>query len=134
MHTDTYRSPWRWPAALLLLVTAAVHVPLIPDHLEEAPYVGRLFIGLTVISVVLAVVLVRHDTSLVWLASGVVTTLALLAFVASRTIGLPELSDDIGNWTEPLGIPALAAELLTASIASLVLLRSHGANHGRNTA
>src|SRR5689334_8267602 len=105
MHRTTYHSPWRWPAALLLLVTAGVHVPLIPEHLEEAPYVGWLFVALTVVSVVLAVVLVRRDTSLAWLACGVVTTLAVLAFLASRTVGLPELSDDIGNWSEPLGVP-----------------------------
>ncbi|NYD42669.1 hypothetical protein [Nocardioides panaciterrulae] len=124
-------SPLRWPAAALLVVVAAVHVPLVPDHLEEAPYVGVLFLALAVVSVVLAALLVTRDTRLVWAASGLVTLLALLAFVASRTAGLPELGDDVGNWTEPLGFPAVAAEAAVSIIAARTLRRSPQAVHRR---
>ncbi len=127
MQTTPVKSPLRWLAALMLLVTSGTHVPLIPDHLEEAPYVGVLFIVLSVLSVVFAVLLVVDDTPVVWAASGLLTLLALLAFVASRTIGLPELSDDIGNWTEPLGFPAVAAELV-ATVAAVAVL-SHRRPH-----
>lgn len=122
MH-DRLRSPWRWTAALMLLVTSGTHVPLIPDHLEEAPYVGVLFIMLSVVSVAFAVLVVVRDTPAVWAASGMLTLLAVIAFVASRTVGLPQLSDDIGNWTEPLGYPAVGAELLATFVAAAVLTR-----------
>ncbi|MDQ6642130.1 MAG: hypothetical protein M3Y66_06520 [Actinomycetota bacterium] len=120
MH-ETKRSPLRWVVAALLLITAAVHVPLIPGHLKEAPYAGVLFLLLAVTCAVLAGVIVRRDTPMVWELSGAVTLLALIAFLASRTIGLPQLADDVGNWTDPLGFPALAAELLTTSIAAYTL-------------
>ena len=115
-------SPLRWVGVVLLLVTVATHVPLIPEHLEEAAYVGVLFTALSVVSLVLAVLLVRWDTPLVWAASGVTTLLAAVAFLASRTVGLPQIRDDIGNWTEPLGFPAVAAEVLM-TLAALVALR-----------
>ena len=117
-------SAWRWPAAALLLVVAAVHVPLVGDHLEEAPYVGVLFILLTVACVLLAGAILVADAPVMWAACGVVSVLALTAFLASRTVGLPELGDDVGNWTEPLGYPALASEGMCAVLAALVLARS----------
>ena len=115
-------SPLRWVAIVMLLGTAGTHVPLIPMHLEEAPYVGALFIALSVASVGLAVLLVRWDTPLVWAVSGAMTLLALVAFFASRTVGLPQIGDDIGNWTEPLGYPAVAVEALVTAAAAIVLV------------
>ena len=119
-------SPLRWVAVVMLLATAGTHVPLIPMHLEEAPYVGVLFIALSVASVALAVLLVRWDTPLVWYASGAMTLLALAAFFASRTVGLPQIGDDIGNWSEPLGYPAVAVEALVTAAAAIVLVNRSG--------
>jgi hypothetical protein len=116
-----YRSPLRWAAALTLLVSAAVHVPVIGEHLEEAPYIGYLFIALTVACVVLAAAIVVADTAAVWLVSAVVTALAVLGYVLSRTVGLPQIGDDVGNWLDPLGVTAIAAETVTALLAVLVL-------------
>lgn len=118
---ENTRSPLRWVVAALLMVTAAVHVPLVPMHLKEAPYVGVLFIVLAVVCVVLAVTVVLHDSTMVWELSGAVTLLALVAFLASRTVGLPQIADDIGNWSEPLGFPAIAAELLATLVAAYAL-------------
>jgi hypothetical protein len=115
-------SPLRWVAIVMLLGTAGTHIPLISDHLEEAPYVGVLFIALSVASVVLAVLLVRWDSALAWYASGAMTLLALVGFFASRTVGLPQISDDIGNWSEPLGYPAVAVEALVTAAAAIVLV------------
>jgi hypothetical protein len=120
MHS-VLRSPLRWPAAALLLVVAAVHVQMVPEHLEEAPYVGVLFLALSAVSVALAAVLTRWDTPVVWVATGGVMLLALVAFLASRTVGLPQLGDDVGNWSEPLGFPALAAETMAIAVAAAVL-------------
>ena len=122
-------SSWRWFGVVMLLITAGTHVPLIPEHLAEAPYAGVLFIALTVVSLVFAVLLVRWDSPAVWTASGVLCLLAVLAFFVSRTVGLPQLADDIGNWTEPLGFPAVAAELL-ATLAAVVVLTHRSHPHG----
>lgn len=119
-------SPLRWAASVLLLVTAATHIPLVPEHLAEAPYVGVLFIALSAVSIVLAFLVVVADTPAVWAATGVVTLLAVVAFFVSRTVGMPQIGDDIGNWTEPLGFPAVAAEAL-AALAAGAALRRHPA-------
>lgn len=120
------RHPDRWLAAICVAAGGLLHVPLIGEHLREAPYVGVLFIALAVVSVVLAVLLVLSDSTLVWSAVVVVMGAALLAFFLSRTVGLPQISDDIGNWTgEAVGLPAITAEAL-GMVLGLGALRSRG--------
>lgn len=63
------QSPWRWAAAAVLLATAGFHLPLVPEHLAEARYIGVGFLGLSVVSVALAVVLIARDTALAWVAA-----------------------------------------------------------------
>ncbi len=132
MH-EPLRSTLRLPAALLLLLVAGAHVPLIGEHLEEAPYVGLLFVALTVAALAGAVLLVRRDTSAVWAANGLLSLLAIAGFLVSRTAGLPQLGDDVGNWTEPLAFPAIAAETLATSLAAVVLTHRPGHHHRKGT-
>ena len=51
----------------------------------------------------------------------------IVGFVLSRGPGLPNYSDDKGNWTEPLGIKSLVVEGLLLILAVGVLLRSRRA-------
>src|SRR6476469_4019391 len=111
------RSPAQWCACFLLLVAAAAHLPLIRTHLDEAPYVGWLFIALSVVCIALAVVILCVDNAGVWLVSGAVCLAAVVGFLASRTIGLPQIGDDVGNWTDPLGFPAVLSEVLMVALA-----------------
>ena len=118
---DADRSADRWTAALLLLVVAGTHLVLVPDHLEEAPYAGWLFLALGVVSVALAGVLVLRESPAAWALAGLVSAATLAAYVASRTVGLPQLGDDLGNWTEPMSFPAVAAELMLVALSVTVL-------------
>ena len=117
------RSPLRWPAALTLVVAGAVHIPVTPEHLEEAPYIGYLFIALTVVCFLLALVILVADSTAVWTVSGVVTALALGAYLLSRSVALPQIGDDVGNWLEPLGVVAIVFEGLTVALAVAALRR-----------
>lgn len=117
IDTTPLRAPDRPVAALALLVTAGTHVPLIRQHLAEAPYIGVLFLVLTVAAAVLAAGVLVADTPLVWALSGATCLAAVVAFVLSRTVGLPQLGDDVGNWTEALSYPALTAELIVVATA-----------------
>ena len=117
------RRPLRFPTAALLLATAGIHIPIIGQHLREAPYIGVLFILLALVATVLAVLLLTRDCTLVWLASAGMTIAAVLAYVLSRSIGLPQIGDDIGNWLDPLGLAALSVETLTV-VAAIWVLRS----------
>jgi len=121
------RSPLRWLAAATLVASGAVHIPVIPMHLEEAPYIGYLFIALTAVCFAIAVAVLLVDSVVVWAAGGVVTALAVIAYVLSRTVGLPQIQDDIGNWSEPLGIAAITAETLTVLLAVVALRRAEAA-------
>jgi hypothetical protein len=117
------RHPDRLLAAVCVAVGGLTHVPLIPDHLEEAPYIGALFIALAAVSVVLAVGLLVADSPLVWSLTVVVMAAAVAAFLVSRTAGLPQMPDDVGNWRgEAMGLPAVTSETLAALLGSAVLL------------
>ncbi|MGZ4437564.1 MAG: hypothetical protein ACXVYY_18155 [Oryzihumus sp.] len=105
-------SAWRWPAASAALVAAAAHVPITPAHLHEAPYIGWSFVALEATLTGLAATLVARDTTLAWRAAAVVPALAMVAYAVTRSVALPQIGDEVGNWTEPLGVVALTAEAL----------------------
>jgi hypothetical protein len=53
-------------------------------------------------------------------AAALLALMPLAGFILSRTTGLPGSDDDIGNWTDPLGLASLWVEgavLLTAGYA-----------------
>ena len=111
-----------WRAVLIsaAIATTAAHVPITEDHFDEAPYIGALFVALEVAGVVLAVLLARRGDRRLYLAAAAVGALAILAFVLSRSTGLPQIRDDVGNWADPLGVVALTAEatLLVGGVAA----------------
>jgi hypothetical protein len=117
------RSALRWPTAAAVLVAGAAHVPPVPEHLSKAPYIGVLFIGLAVVCAGIAGLLVWRHTHGVWRLAAAVTSATALAYLASRTVGLPEIGDDVGNWSDPLGTIAMAAELATVALACVALRR-----------
>ena len=117
------RSALRYPAAALAVVAGLVHVPVTPDHLAEAPYVGVLFIALTVSCLLLAVLLQLADSRGAWGFSATTCGLAVVAYVASRSVALPQMADDVGNWLEPLGVAAVLSESAVV-VLSLLALRT----------
>ena len=127
------RSRLRLPTAAAALVGAAAHVPVTGEHLRVATYIGVLFIVLEVALVCLAVLLVVADRPEVWAASVVVPVLAIAAYVASRSVGLPQIGDDVGRWTEPLGVVAVAAEAVMALFALVHHLPQARLGSGRAT-
>lgn len=120
--TRSLHSPWRWAVIALLLGNAVIHLLLTPMHLEEARYIGLGFIALSLACIALAGALALAGTPAAWAATGAVNVLGLAAFIASRTIGLPLIEDDIGNWGEPLGLLTMLVETLAIGL-SLTALR-----------
>jgi hypothetical protein len=117
MHARQSITTFRLPrlAAAALVTTAVVHLALVPEHLREAPYAAVLFAGLSVLALALALLVVRRDDPAVWLAVEALAISALLAYVASRSVGLPSLDDDIGDWVNPLGIAAISHRTAAAA-------------------
>ncbi len=102
----------RWAGALLSLAVAAIHVV---DQggitaTRDPYYIGVAYHVLEITAVVTAVLLLIGLVRLGWLLATGVAVGPLLGYVLSRGPGLPDYSDDIGNWTEPLGLVSLAVE------------------------
>jgi hypothetical protein len=117
--------------AVLLAATAGIHIALVPEHLREAPYAGVLFIVLSIAALSLATLLMIRGDLVVWTMSAGLVLSALMAYVASRAIGLPSLDDDVGDWLNPLGVAALLVELGAWLMCSAVLLALRRRDRGR---
>jgi hypothetical protein len=122
------RSPLALPAAAAALVAGAAHVPVTPEHLEEVPYVGRLFVALAVVCVAGGLLLAVRDVVLVWAGLAAANLAAVVLFVVSRGPGMPGMSDDIGDWTNELGIISVASESLVVVLALVALARAGALN------
>src|SRR5438270_8193464 len=103
--------------ALLLVGVAATHI--LEAREEEAKYIVVLFAALAVAALILAALfaLGRLTQPVIAAAAGLCGT-AIVGYVLSRTVGLPQMADDVGNWTEPFGIAALACEVAFIACAA----------------
>jgi hypothetical protein len=110
-------------AATMLVATAVVHLIDGPGSLDGSFYVGALELALAAACVPLALVLVAEPARAVWIAVASLLSVALGAYLASRTIGLPAATDDIGNWGQTLGIVNVAVESAVIVLAGWVLAR-----------
>ncbi|MGI8532044.1 MAG: hypothetical protein ACR2KN_03495 [Geodermatophilaceae bacterium] len=110
----------RRTAAVAAVVAGAVHIPVTPEHLREAPYMGVMFLALTVACLGLAVGLWFSESTTVVAAAGMVCGAAIVGYVLTRTVAFPQLADDVGNWLEPLGVAAIPSEAVV--VASCVVL------------
>ncbi|MEU7422894.1 hypothetical protein [Streptomyces sp. NPDC040750] len=114
----------RWAGSLLCLVVAGIHVV---DQggvtaTRDPSYMGIAYHVLEIAAVVAAVLLLLGLVRLGWLLAVGVALGPLVGYILSRGPGLPGSSDDIGNWTEPLGLVSLAVEgaLLLLSVPLFV--------------
>ena len=109
-------------AVVGLAGVALIHVLDAHDTFQSAAYKGWLYVALIAGCLAAAWVLVRCSDSRAWLATLLLPLGAFVAFVYSRTVGLPAGADDIGNWWEPLGLASLFVEGALVALAAHVLL------------
>jgi hypothetical protein len=121
---DLHRSStllWRVLTAGCLDVIAVVHIAIAPDHLREAPYAGVLFIALATAALVNAALLLTTQDERAWALTAALSVSALAAYLISRSVGLPLLGDDVGDWLNPLGVLAVLSEATALLVAGLAL-------------
>ena len=116
--------PARAVVAGAALVAAVAHVPVIAPHLDEAPYMGVLFIVLTAACLLIATAAVVRDTAAVYALAILTCGLAVIGYAATRLVPFPMLADDVGNWLEPLGIVSVLSELVVVGAGVTALRRS----------
>jgi hypothetical protein len=112
----------RTVAVLGLAALALIHLLDLPGTITDTPYVGWLYIGLIITAIVLAGVLLRTSDTWIWATVAGLVVSVMFAFILSRTTGLPQSSDDIGNWGQPLGIEMLFVGTSLLALSSSVLL------------
>ena len=120
-------------AARLLGAVLAVTISLvhISDQggltaLKDPAYVGYGYYLLEFGGLVVAALLLfapAHRQVASWALAVGVAVGPLVGFVLSRGPGLPNYTDDRGNWTEPVALFAIAAEILLLVLTASVLSR-----------
>ena len=108
-------------AVIGLAGVALIHLLDLPGKFDETPYLAWLYIGLILGCIVVAAALVRDSDPRAWTAAALLPLGALVGYMLTRTVGLPQAMDDIGNWAEPLGLASLFVEgsLVALSCAML---------------
>jgi hypothetical protein len=118
------RDRWRAITALAALVAAGAHVPVIGQHLREAPYMGVLFLLLTIACAILALALVFVDSLWTYIAAAAICEVAIAGYIATRSVAFPQLADDVGYWLEPLGILAVVSEAVVVGLSVRAVRRA----------
>lgn len=113
---------------LLALAVAYIHVQDqggFPGN--KAPrYIGIQYYVLEIAALAVALALLagagRHTLKVWALAAGVAAG-PIIGYVWSRSIGMPNYTDDIGNWSEPIGLASLLVEGLLLLLAAGLFIR-----------
>jgi hypothetical protein len=116
----------RTTAVVGLAAVALIHLLDLPGKFDETPYLAWLYIGLILGCIVAAAALIRHSDPRAWTAAALLPLGALAGYVLTRTVGLPQAMDDIGNWAEPLGLASLFVEGSLVALACAMLANLSG--------
>jgi hypothetical protein len=100
----------KWLAIAAILGTGLIHLVEARDSFGDAAYKGILFVANGVGALVAAYGVYRNHRVLGWVLGLLIAGGAFLAYVASRTVGLPGLPAEPDAWLEPAGVASLVCE------------------------
>lgn len=109
--------PLRFALAAALTAAAAAHLPVLAEHLHEAPWLGWLFVVFIAASLALGVVLLTRRLDWVVAAAAALSASAIAVYAATRLFSFPQMGDDVGDWFDPWGMVAVAAEVAALLVA-----------------
>src|SRR5215216_2586856 len=112
---------------LLMLACGLIHLIGAPEHLQEATYIGVLFV-INAAGALVATLGIYRDRLWGWLLGILVAGGAFVMFMVSRLIGLPAYQEHLGMWMgdsfgDRLGIPSLLVEGPLVALSAIVLAR-----------
>lgn len=108
-----------------------IHLLDAPGKFSETPYMGWMYVGLIASALGVAYWLIRSTSQHAWLAAAGLALSAIVGYTLTRTVGLPQATGDIGNWSEPLGMASLFVE---GSVVALGAARLVEGRRDRRTA
>jgi hypothetical protein len=113
----------RGTLAIGLAGIAVIHAVDSVGKWAEARYIFWMYMALIAASVAVgAGVLFSRSRAAIAAAAGLAAAV-LAGYVVNRTLGMPGATDDIGNWTEPLGLASMVVEGLVVAVAAAALTR-----------
>lgn len=119
--------------AVALAALALIHVEDLPDTFAASRLVGAEYLVLIAVSIGIAAALLTHRAGpRTWFLTGAVAGSAMLAYVLSRTVGIPGDYSDIGNWRCTLGLAALSVETMIIGLSGWSLANSLLRQHRRS--
>jgi apolipoprotein N-acyltransferase len=97
--------------------SAGAHAGLVPAHLDGEPQLGAAFLSAVVLLVAAAIALAAHpEDRRISSAAGLLLACLMLAYLASRTTGIPVLDPD-PEALEGVGIATNAIQALGVLVA-----------------
>jgi uncharacterized membrane protein YfcA len=109
-----------WAGALLIAALGLIHLLKARDELEEATYLGLLFLANFGGAVVAAIGLTRNDRW-AWLPGVILAGGSFVGNGVSCTVRQPKL--DVEEWLQPLGVHALLVEALYVGLYLTIFVR-----------
>ena len=93
---------------LLIGLVGLIHLVEAPDHFADVAYIGWIFLVL-VLGTLVAIIGIDQEQRWGWLLGVALSAVSFVAFIISRTLGLPAYGDAVGDWDQ-MGIYSLFAE------------------------
>ena len=120
-----------WAGLVLIGLTGLIHLIDAPEYFDMATYLGVSFV-LNALGAALAAYGIYRDRSWGWALGIAVAGGAFVAYIVSRTVGLPSLTD--AAFFETLGILSLLVEGLFAGVATYALYGNSGRSEASSSA
>ena len=95
---------------------AVIHAVDAVGKWSETRYMFWMYVGLIVAAIALAGGALFSTSRRVLLGAAVLAASVFGGYVIDRTVGMPNATGDIGNWTEPLGLASLVVEGLVVAV------------------
>jgi hypothetical protein len=111
----------RSAAVVGLAGVALIHLLEVQHKYQEVPYLGIGYVALIVVAVLAGALLVHSNSRIGWILAGGAALGTLVGFTLTRTVGLPQSTDDIGNWLEPMGLASLFVEAIVVGVSAYAL-------------
>jgi hypothetical protein len=124
LHRLVHEIAARATVAVGLAAIAVIHLLDSIGKYGETRYLFWLYIALIVGCIVVGGLVLFTRVRAAFPAAALLAASALVGYVLSRTTGLPQASDDIGNWTEPLGLASLFVEGGVVAVALVAFFRT----------
>src|SRR3954467_10887344 len=110
LHRLVHEISARATVAVGLAAIGVIHLLDSIGKYGETRYLFWMYVALIVGCIAVAGLVLFTRARGAFLAAAALAGSALLGYVLSRTTGLPNATDDVGNWTEPLGLASLFIE------------------------